>query len=325
MENILTTADIIANKTKNGEPFSLHNNLIICGENGSGKTTFMHRIIDELKKDSPYTFYYIDYHNRMIYDPLNTAGKEIKHIQLDSIVDNRTTEANFSVKDVFDEISPGAAVVYNTILTNFDYYKKLFEKYLDIELSLDENNDSPLGLPKIFINGDGELYKLATSESARMRILFEIDYAVAKGAKTIYIDEFDASLSEDTTTDFLMMLLTNYENISFVVSISHALTSLISLTGFDGALICDANTNNVEDNFVRLFDVDSIAEVGQIDKIKRLFSYVTRTNMLEEMVARFVDTNEIRTADVKFMNGLVRDKLTGREKILYDYAKEVMQ
>lgn len=325
MENIITTAELIANKTKNGEPFSFHNNLIICGENGSGKTTFMHKIIVELKKYSPYAFYYIDYHNRMIYDPDKTAGKDIKYMKLDTIVDYRTLEANFSVKDVFDDLSPGAAVVYNTILTNFSYYKELFEKYLNIELSLDENDDSLLGLPTILINGDGELCKLATSESARMRILFEIDYAVANGAKTIYIDEFDASLSEKTTTDFLMMLLKNYENVSFVVSISHALTSLISITGFDGALICDANTKNVEDNLVRLFDVDSIAELGQIDKIKRLFSYATRTNKLEDIVARFVDTNEIRDADVEFMNGLVRDKLTGREKILYDYAKEVIK
>lgn len=322
MENIVTTAVILANKAKSGECFYLHNSLIICGENGYGKTTLIHEMIEALKPDKSYEFYYIDLHNRMIYDPENTAGKNIDFMNLRDIVDNRTKEVNFTVKDVFDDMSPGAAVVYNTIVNNYEYYKDLFEENLDITLNKG-NEENLYGTSQLYINGDGELYRLASSESARMRILFEVEYAVSLGAKTIFIDEFDVCLSDDTAATFLAMLSKKYEKVSFVVSMQH-LTSLITLAGFDGALICDVHSANTEDNMVRLFDVDNINELGQIDKLKRLFDTVTRTSMLEEIVSRIVDTKEKRDADVTFLHGLNRDLLTGREKILYDYANEVI-
>ena len=177
-------------------------------------------------------------------------------------------------------------------------------------------------ISEILCNDGIELNKLATSEAARMRLLFEIDNAVRKGAKTIIIDEFDTYLSEDTTSTFLTALSDKYNETSLVLSI-HTLTAMLPLSGFDVAMICETNSN-IEENKVRLLDVDSINELGQIEKLKRLFERITRVNELEEIVSRLVDTGEIKDSDIQYIQVICRDDLTGREKILYDYVKEVL-
>lgn len=322
METIVTAAKKIATNIQKNIPFYKHNSLVICGENAFGKTTLIRKIIDGLMENDAFDFYYIDPQNRMLYDENNTAAQSLHQMQIRSIVENRIKESNFTIRDVFEGVSPGTAVVYKSIIEKFDRYQELFEKNLGIDLVLNYEEDG-LGLTEILVNGDRELYKLATSEAARMRILFEVDYAVKQGAKLIIIDELDTYLSDDTTFKFVKMLSENYLNMDFVVSI-HSLTLLLQLSGFDGALICDAKKENKEENFVRFFDVDSINELGQIDKIKRMFEAVSLVNKLEEIVSRLIETGVKTQSDVSFLDQLCRDELSGREKILYDYAKEVI-
>ena len=321
MENIVRTAKQYVNYILSSRPFYKHNSLIICGENGSGKTTLIKYMIKELLLDKNFSFYYIDPQNRMIYDE-NKAAKSLQFVKIRSIVANRVDESNFMTKDVFDDTMPGTAVVYRAIIDNFDMYKTLFEKELGIEIILDQDVKIH-SAPEIVLNGGRELSTLSSSETARMRLLFEINYAVGQGAKLIIIDEFDTYLSEDTTQQFLELLYKKYNNTSFIVSIN-TLSSLLQLTGFDGAIICDANSSEKEDNVVRLIDIDSIKQLGQIEKIKRMIKRVTRISDLEEIVSHYVDTNEIRDTDILYLKDLGRDELSGREKILYDYAKKVM-
>lgn len=321
METINTISKILADKLKDGKNLYLHKCLVVCGENSSGKTTLIQKMICELKKCQSFSFYYINPYNRVIYDENCMASKKLQLMTLNSIVENRTNEINLK-KDVFDDMSMGAAVVYNALIDSFEYYKKLFEESIGIKLQLSQS-DGSFSSPEITINGDKEFSKTSSSEAAKMRLLFEIDYAVSQNAKVIFIDEFDSFLSEDTTVSFLKKLMDKYPNISYVISIQ-ALNPLLQITGFDGALICDTESEILDNRFVRLFDIDSIKDVGQIEKIKRLFEQVSTSNKLEEIIARIVDTGDLFENDVTYIESLSRDNLSGREKILFDYLKEAV-
>ena len=71
---------------------------------------------------------------------------------------------------------------------------------------------------------------------------------------------------------------------------------------------------------VRLADANSIDDIGKIDKVKELIGRIGNESNLEEMVTRIVDTGEFDEDDIVFIEKIERNKLSGREKILYDYV-----
>ena len=319
MKNIESTAKDIEEKLEKGDFFYKHKNLLICGENADGKTTLIKGIVRKCR-DKSINVYYINPLNRQICDPDNDAVlKKLDKLTIEKIVSDRL-ETN---QDIFEKRISGPIVVYNEIYDNIEKYNNLYWDFFGITIASEDNESETVNMPEIIVNNKTEIYEVASSQAARMRILLEIDYAVGKGVKAIVIDEFDEFLSDNTTAKFLNKLIEYYENIMFIVSVQ-ALQVILQLDDFDVALICNSGTDSVKDNKVRFYDSSSISEIGHIDKLGELLGRVDQVNELEELVARVVDTGKYNSADIEFIGAIERHSLSGREKILFDYVSRMM-
>ncbi len=320
MENIETTAQTITNKLLKNEVFYKHSNLIICGENSDGKSTLINKIVNNCL-DKSLEVYYIDPENRKICDPNELAvTKPLEDMSLIKIVKTRLSPANYLKKDVFEGTSSGPAVAYSTIKKSPEKYNELFWDYFGITIKDEEENPNGIGMPLILVNDTTEISDVSSSEAAIMRLLLEIHFAIeSKDAKIIVIDEFDEYLTEKKAFHFLSTLQKKYENVVFIVSIQ-SISIVMYLSDFDIALIRRVPEKTVENNLVRFVDSNNLNEIGQIEKIRDFFGRKDEDYILEEMVSRIVDTGIVNDDDKKFLNGINRQELSGRERILYDYV-----
>ncbi len=325
MERIEDTAQIVADKIIKRKPFYKHSSIVICGENSFGKSTLIRHIVRKCMNLSE-NVYYIDSQNRQICDYDSFAGGiPLEKMSIDSIVENRLAESNYLKKDVFAGMSSGPAVTYSRIKKYPEKYNDLYWDFFGITIKDEKDNPGEVQRPRILVNDRTEIYDVSSSQAAKMRMLLEIDFAIEeKGATIIVIDEFDLCLSDNTASTFLAKLHEKYKKVIFIVSVQ-SLSLILQIEDFDIAIIRGNGDMSVDNNVVHFVDSNSVTEVGQIDKIRELIGKVGEKCNLEEMVARVVDTETISDNDLNYIENIERNKLSGREKILYDYLVRLVK
>lgn len=331
MQNIIDTAKVLYEDIRKEVPFRKHKNLILAGNNANGKSRMIKSILEKSLKDEWYDIYYIDSKNRVMsggkIGQLATA-KNFEDLSVREILQTRISSGIYTIKDRFTEQDSGGAVVFDAVYNNIDTYQRLYKDNLDIIIERDEKklNNGLGSIQAIRVNQKCDLNEIASSESARMRILFEVDYAASKGIKAIIIDEFDAYFSERTTIDFLGILVEKYPKIRFIL-VLHALYSIINIEDFDVAVIIDRHDKEALNNVVAIYDGNNISTVEQVDKIS--YSILGYNGMFEglapsiweEIVADLVDGIELSDEYQCILKNADRNSLKARDKILFDFIK----
>lgn len=319
---------------KSDAKFYKHKNLILTGENSSGKSKLIKSLVKKSLEDGNETIYYIDPQNRVIADDPNggntAASVRLEDLKFKEIVNHRMQRGIFTKKDEFTPGNPGSAVSFSAIkddLSGKKHYYELFREFFDIEL-LKEMSESSKILQRevIRVKKGGEIQDLSSSESAKMRVLLEVDFAVnCLGARTVVIDEFDEFLSEKTSVGFITDLFSHYTSTKFILVI-HALSPIISLDDIDIAIICEEYGDSIDKNLVRFIDAANITEMGQIEKIKNaMLSSSSSTSKMEAIVSYFVDFGELQKEDIIYLEKIKREELLPKEKIFYDYLVQGMK
>lgn len=307
--------------------FYKHKNLILIGENAIGKSKLIKELVNKsLKKDNK-TIYYIDPLNRILSEDINGGNtavtKKMEMLKLDEIVSHRLRKGIFTRKDEFSDGNPGGAVALTAIKDDIQgdrHYCSLFEKFWNIELESVTVGDGVLTYDTVKVKNGGEIQDLSSSESAKLRLLLEVDFAIRKlSVGTIIIDEFDEFFSEETLINFVSTLLSYYSTTKFVLVI-HSLPSIVGLNDIDIALIRDEHGSSIYENSVGFMDASNIKEIGQIEKIKSaMVSTLKEETELEAMIAHYVDFGELSTEEKNFVRNIKREELSPKEKIFYDY------
>lgn len=331
MQNIIDTGKTLYEAIKNTAPFRKHMNLILAGNNANGKSRMIKNILEQSLKEGEGDIYYIDSKNRVM-----TGGKSIQQattkkledLSVKNIVRTRITPGIYTVKDRFTEQDSGGVVVFDAVYNNMNKYKRLYSESLGIFIEPAQKiiNNGLGSIQTICVNQKCDLSEIASSEAARMRILFEVDYAASQDVKVVIIDEFDAYFSERTTIDFLKVLVEKYPQIRFVL-VLHALYSIINIEDFDVAVIIDRHERDVLNNDVEIYDGNNISTVEQVDKVSySILGYHRMTESLtpsiwEGMVANVVDGIELTEEHQRMLKETDRNSLRAKDKILFDFVK----
>lgn len=307
--------------------FYKHKNLILTGENAIGKSKLIKELVKKSLKRENQTIYYIDPQNRVIAedpDGGNTlALKKLETLELDKISEHRIKKGIFTKKDEFTPGNEGCAVAISALrddLVGEKHYVDLFKKFWGIELVKEKTLTGVLQTEVIKVIDGGEIQELSSSESAKMRILLEVDFAINKlHASVVVIDEFDEFLSEETILDLATKLFSYYPETKFILVI-HSLATIVMLDDVDVALICDEHTSSIDDNTVRFIDASNIKEIGQIEKVKNaMVCSAKEETVWEELVTHFVDFGKLTQEEKEYVCGIQRSSLLPKEKIFYDY------
>lgn len=320
MNNILNTIDKIYEDIKSDRNFEKHQNLVITGNNSSGKTKLIKQILVKAMKYSPGMIYYIAAKNRNIVESSDSgSGLIFKDLDQQEVIRIRLKD-ELSGQDLFTEMDRGSSVAFFEILNNVDKYNELFTEFFGISISKNEDFDKMLsGAITIKINEDYDITKVSTSEAAQMRILMEVNYAYESGFKAIIIDEFDAFFELNNLKKFMYRLLERYQ-MRFIFIIQ-SLEILVQLSDIDVAMISEGINNTVDENRVTFIDVDDVTQIGQVQRLKS--SLISTTNIeennLEYGVSCIVKGGHLDEQYMIELNKIDRSKLKTKEKILYDY------
>lgn len=307
--------------------FYKHKNLILVGENAIGKSKLIKELVNESLKMENKTIYYIDPLNRVLSEDINGGNtavtKKLDSLQLDEIVSHRLRRGIFTRKDEFSDGNPGSAVALTAIKDDVQgdkHYCNLFKEFWNMELESVTVGEGVLACDTVKVKNGGEIQDLSSSESAKLRILLEVDFAISKlEVDTIIIDEFDEFFSEETLIDFVSKLLSYYSATKFIFVI-HSLPSIVALDDIDIALICDEHGGSIYENSVKFIDASNICEIGQIEKIRSaMVSMLNEETEWEAMVAHYVDFGKLTDEEKDFINSINREELRPKEKIFYDY------
>lgn len=331
MQNIIDTAKVLYEGIRNTAPFRKHMNIILAGNNANGKSRMIKYILEQSLKEGQGDIYYIDSKNRVMTGGKivqQATAKKIEDLSVQEIVQTRITSGIYTVKDRFTEQDSGGAVVFDAVYNNMDKYQKIYTESLGIFIEPDQKiiNNGLGSVQTIRVNQKCDLSEIASSEAARMRILFEVEYAASQEVKAVIIDEFDAYFSEQTTIDFLKILVEKYPQIRFIL-VLHALYSIVNIEDFDVAVIIDRHDREVLNNDVEIYDGNNISSVEQVDKVSySILGYHRITESLtpsiwEGIVANVVDGIALTEEHQRILKETDRNSLKAKDKILFDFIK----
>lgn len=315
------TIDKIINAIYEEKNFFEHRNILLVGENISGKSKTIAKIVKELF-DRKAPVYYICSWNRKIINKRTELKKTFRDISPEKIVETRLCDSYFN-EDVFcDDL--GIELTMNEIYTNTPKYTKLFMEYLELEISTSIKNQDInfiVGEDELLVNGHN-FEQLSDAQVSMMRLLMEINYAYEQECRYIFIDEFDINLDHKNSGAFLEWLNDKYENIIFIVS-AHSLYTILNLKDFDIVKIVKSYTYE-EDNLCVFFDSNDLDNVDIIDK--KLFYNNYNPNELDELISSslkcILSNIPVNHEDIEIIEK--SSGLTTRQKVVLDFIKQRM-
>lgn len=322
MQNL---CELIYLNTLNDENYFYHKNIVVAGNNSSGKSTLLKMMLQKIIKDGCDKFYYIDSQNRVVVEPTNDRlGMCYADFDLASIISTRSDPDFFSKRDVFDQRYSGGIVTYSELVGNLEKYNSLFKVFMpDIELTkgtLLSNNTYIEGADTIVVGDKYSISHLSSSEAAKMRLIMEINYANSLGCKAVIIDEFDDHFDSENMLLFIEKLVEYFDNLRFVL-VMHNFEILVRINAMDAVIYNNENTSSKE---IWPVDCDDITELGQIYKIRNQYIGKKSSNeiLLSSCISDFVKKGKISVENRRKYVLLNRKDLNAKEKILYDYIKE---
>lgn len=192
------------------EIIKINEDVIIVGDNSSGKSDILKSIIENLPQNE---CYYIDSCNR-VFEYKNTLNTGDNLPKTEDILKARLEEDNFNLKDSFGVIG-NIERCYSIYKTKF---LGLINEFLEKDIIIEEENG--IKLEKV-LKVDGEIYEyLSNGYQAIFRIFLELIYATEtnKNIKTIIIDEITEFLSVKNEAKILKFLREKFPNIRFIVT-----------------------------------------------------------------------------------------------------------
>lgn len=317
----------IYNAIAERKKFFEHDSLLIVGNNSVGKTQLVKGLLTKAVKDKRNDFYYIDPQNRNVIESTdNLALVRYKDFAIEDILKSRMKKAFFTKKDIFDEHYSGGVVTFYELLSDLDKYNMLFRQFMDIHLSKKDSVDSMIGgSTTIRINDSYNIEGLSNSESAKMRILMETDYANEMDCRAIIIDEFDSHFDSDNMIKFIGQLQEKYKEIRFVFVIHNAET-LVNIQGMDVVLFNNSYGTDMRNGTVLILDSDNITQLGEIHRIRSKYIGDVRESewVLNQCVSDIVKKKAIRKENLDKFRNLNYQMLSMKEKIVYGYIEEVL-
>ncbi|MDE6432620.1 MAG: CpaF/VirB11 family protein [Lachnospiraceae bacterium] len=328
MLNIQDLSEIIYLNTLNNKNYFYHKNIVVAGNNSSGKSTLLKKILQTIKKDACDKFYYIDSQNRVVIEPTNNRlGICYADFNLASIISTRSDPDFFSKKDVFDQRYSGGVVTFSELMKYLDKYNRLFKVFMpNITFTkgmLFDNDTIIGGTDTIIVNGKYSISHLSSSEAAKMRLIMEINYANSLGCKAVIIDEFDDHLDSENMLLFIEKLVEYFDKIRFVF-VMHNFEILVRINAMDAVIYNNETTSSTE---IWPVDCDDITELGQIYKIRSQYIGKKRSNeiLLSCCLSDLVKKGKISAINWQRYALLNRKDLNAKERILFDYIEEHAQ
>ncbi|MBS6508641.1 MAG: hypothetical protein KH369_10640 [Paraclostridium bifermentans] len=314
--NVKDITKLMKQAIVNDTNFLLHKDMIIIGENTSGKSKLLKDLIKALNNNS---IYFIDSKNRTIPIKEGVLGDEFNKFKVEEIVEYRIKPENFNRRDVFYTGS-GSEIVLGELIKYNSKYTQLFKDILGINMTYEKSNDFVQDIGEQICIGKDKLSKISSGIQSRLRILMEVNYASENNCKVVIIDEFNTNLDYKAASEFFIQLKEMYSHIRFIIT-SH---SIYTLRGIDNADVVKIykEFEEAEENSCEFFDSKDLDNLEIIDR--KLFSgssYATQKNstdiLLSNILKRVILEEEIDPnleKDVIEMQGL-----TLRQKIVQEY------
>lgn len=321
-------SELIYSNTLQDVDYFYHKNIIVAGNNSTGKSTLIRRILQKAIENKCDKFYYIDSQNRVVVDPANyKVDMRYADFDLLSILSTRYDPDYFSKKDVFDKNYSGGVVTYSELMGDLQKYNTLFNFFMPgITLTkgmlLNENTIIG-GTDTIKVDGKYSISNLSSSEAAKIRLIMEINYANSRGCKAVIIDEFDDHLDSENMILFIEKLIEHFSQMRFVFVI-HNFEIIVRINKMDAVLYNNENTSSAE---IWPVDCDDITELGQIYRIRSQYIGKKRSEeiLLSSCVSDIVKKGKISDKNSQKYKKLNRVELNAKERILFDYIGEHAQ
>lgn len=312
--------NLIKKSIINNVNFYQYKDMIIIGENTSGKSKMLKDSIGALNNNT--NIYFIDCKNRVIPTKKGLIIDEFNKFKISEIVDERIKKDNFNKKDIFS-IGAESEIALGELIKNNSKYIELFKEVLDINMKCEETTGLVQDeVEQIYINSDN-LREISSGIQSMLRILMEVNFASENKCKVVFIDEFNTNLDHKTSSEFFIKLRKKYSNMRFIIT-TH---NIYTLRGVDNADVIKIykDFEESENNNCEIFDSNDLDNLEIIDR--KLFSGTTERNGKDEK--DIILSNALK---IFLSNGILDDQtkdtlksmidLTLKQKIIYNYILE---
>ena len=312
--------------------FRDHYNMVIVGNNSTGKTSLIECLLNTVKQQKRKDFYYIDPKNRTVYEPEEEGGYslDLESITAYDIISSRIHKKVMAKKDIFVDNLSGGGFFFTELVTKFDVYRNVLEQFMGWEINVESPEETSESIferaiernqrKKVIINNSYEIASISSSEQAKMRIVMEVMIAKEKDCKVVIIDEFDSHFDSEGMVSFLAQLVKKFNEIRFIVII-HNYEVLVNINDFDALIFNILDTSETPYNYV---DTNDISQIGDAYKVFNRFAGKKgkREMLLREGITYVVKDEKIPIEIHDEIAKIDRKLLTNKEKILFDYIKE---
>ncbi|MGU8702740.1 AAA family ATPase [Clostridium perfringens] len=320
--NVRNIIDLIINAINNNTKFLLYDDMILIGENTSGKSNIIKGVIKGLKDDKQ--IYFIDSRNRIIPTKGNIIDDEFSKFKIGSIIECRIKNDNFNKRDVFSDNS-GEEVILGELIKNNSKYIQLFKEVLNIEMTYEKSIDLVQDdVEQIYIDKTN-LREISSGVQSKLRILMEVNFASENNCKIVFIDEFNNNLDYKASADFFIKLRQKYPNIRFIIT-SHDIYTLKGVSNADIVKIYKG-FEKIESNICEIFDINDLDNLEMIDR--KLFSGSTERNqkdkkdiILGNALKLILSGNNLDSNIYDELCAIDKDDLTLRQKVVRNYILE---
>lgn len=321
MFDIQELVELIYEKTVADMDCFVHKSMVVVGNNSTGKSTLLKKLLGKVIKEDRSEFYYIDSQNRVVVNASRAEmGIRYARFAVQTILKTRYNVDYFAKEDVFDATYSGGVVTFSELMADIEAYNELFHKFVPCNLkkgSLMKDDSLIEGNETLFYKDSIEIGSISSSEAAKLRLIMEINYASKQGCKVVIIDEFDDHLDTENMISFMDKLKEHYPGLRFIFVI-HNFEAIVRIDGFDAIVF-----NNEETAPVALLqmDCDDITELGQVYKIRSKYIGKKKKSeiFLSECVSDIVKLGKVNERNKEEILRTERDTLNAKERILYDY------
>lgn len=312
--------------------FREHYNMVVVGNNSTGKTSLIRCLLNTVIQQKNKDFYYIDSKNRTVFEPEEEGGYslDLDSISAYEIILSRMHKEVIAKKDIFVDNLSGGGFFFTELVTKFVVYKNVLEQFMGWEINIESPEETSTSIferalernqrKKVVINNSYEIASISSSEQAKMRIVMEVMIAKEKNCKVVIIDEFDSHFDSEGMVSFLNQLVEKFNEMRFIVVI-HNFEVLVNINDFDALIFNILDTSETPYNFV---DTNNISQIGDAYKAFNRFAgnKGKQERMLGECLTYVVKGEKIPTEIHDKIAKIDRKLLTNKEKILFDYIKE---
>lgn len=319
--NVKDVIELIKGSIINETKFLLYKDMILIGENTSGKSNIIKGAIKALNYEG---VYFIDSRNRVVPTKGATIGDEFGKYKPSEILKCRLKKNNFNKKDMFSDDSEGE-VILGELIKNRSKYIRIFKETLNIDMIYESTSAFVQeDVEQIYINNT-KLSEISSGIQSKLRILMETNFAYENQCKVVFIDEFNSNLDHKASTEFFVSLRNRYPNIRFIIT-SHDIYTLRGVTDTDVVKIYK-EFEEPEANSCEIFDINDLDNLESIDR--KLFGGVIGRTQKDEKDIFLGNTLKLVLSEKRIaptvnteLRAMKAEELTLRQRAVRNYILE---